>query len=200
MIKIFEPYGRKFIPWEVCYDTFVGITADGEPDDTKSKRICAKGAIFDKIKGGCPVNEPPIGSYGDRDFFGMASRQSDVHVNIKGFCFREFEISDQAFGMNILCAQEEILSLFHHMCHVIVGTVAPVANVNILPAGERPMPVYDVAKCAKFVFFMHSLEDGIRINVGIKVKKGINMYAVDTAVPRKALTQRLKKNRNDSIA
>ena len=42
-------------------------------------------------------------------------RQSDSHVNIKGFRFREFKISDQTFGMDILCAEEEILSLFHHM-------------------------------------------------------------------------------------
>ena len=30
-------------------------------------------------------------------------------------------------------------------------------------------------------FFMHGLEDGVRIDVCIKVKKGIYMYAVDTA-------------------
>ena len=112
----------------------------------------------------------------------MTSRQGgDSHVNIKGFRFREFKISDQAFGMDILCAEEEILSLFHHMCHVVVGAVPPVANVDIFPAGERPVPVHDVAECAKFVFFMHGLEDGVRIDVCIEVKKGINMYAVDTA-------------------
>ena len=110
----------------------------------------------------------------------MASRQSDSHVNIKGFLFREFEISDQAFGMDVLCAEEEILSLFHHMCHVVVGAVSPVASADILPAGERSVPVHDVAECAKFVFFMHGLEDGVRIDVCIKVKKGIDMYAVDT--------------------
>lgn len=51
--------------------------------------------------------------------------------------------------MDILCAEEEILSLFHHMCHVVVGAVASVSNVDILPAGERPMPVHDAAECAK---------------------------------------------------
>ena len=112
----------------------------------------------------------------------MTSRQGgDSHVNIKGFRFREFKISDQAFGMDILCAEEEILPLFHHMCHVVVGAVAPVANVDILPAGEGPVPVHDVTECTKFVFFMHGLEDGVRIDVCIEVKKGINMYAVDTA-------------------
>ena len=103
----------------------------------------------------------------------MASRQGDCHVNIKGFRFREFEITDQTFGMDILCAEEEILSLFFHMCHVVVGTVAPVANVDILPSGDRPVPVHDVTECSKFVFFMHWLEDGVRIDVCIKVKKSI---------------------------
>lgn len=94
---------------------------------------------------------------------------------------REFKIPNQTFGMDILCAEKEILFLFHNMCHVIVGAIAPVANVDILPAGESFVPVHDVAKCAKFVFFMHRLEDGIRIDVCIKVEKGIYMYAVDTA-------------------
>ena len=66
------------------------------------------------------------------------------------------------------------------MCHVVAGAAAPVANVDILPAGKSPVPVHDVAECAKFVFFMHGLEDGVRIDVCIQVKKGIYMYAVDT--------------------
>ena len=181
VVEGLEPFRGEFFSWEIGHDTFVGIIADGEPDDTESKRICVKGAIFDKIKGGCLVNETSVGALRDRDFPGLAPRQSDSHVNIKRLRFREFEISDQAFGMDVLCAEEEILSLLHHMSHVVVGTVAPVANVDILPAGERPVPVHDVAKCAKFVFFMHGLEDGIRIDVCIKVKKGIYMYAVDTA-------------------
>ena len=67
------------------------------------------------------------------------------------------------------------------MCHVVAGAAAPVANVDILPAGKSPVPVHDVAECAKFVFFMHGLEDGVRIDVCVKVKKSIDMYAVDTA-------------------
>jgi len=176
-----KPFGRKFFPWEIRHDTFVGIIANGEPDDTKSKRIGVKGAIFDKIKGGCPANETSAGSRGDGDFPGIASRQGNGHVNIKRFRFREFEISDQAFGMDILCAEEEMLSLFRHMRHVVVGAVAPVANVDVLPAGERPVPVHDVAECAKFVFFMHGLEDGARVDVCIKVKKGVYMHTVDAA-------------------
>jgi len=167
------PFGRKFFPWEIRHGTFAGIIADGKPDDMKSKRICARGAISDKIKGGCLINETPVGSLGDRDFPGMAPRQSDGHINIEGFRFREFEIPGQAFGMDILCAEGEILFLSHHMCHVVVGAAAPVANVDILPAGESPVPVHDVAKCAKFVFFMHGLGDGIRIDVRTKAEKGI---------------------------
>lgn len=181
VVEGLELFRRKFLPWKIRHDTFAGIIADGKPDDTESKRVCAKGAIFDKIKGGCPVNETSVGSRGDRDFPGMAPRQCDSHGNIKGLCFREFKISDQAFGMDTLCAKEKILSLFHHMGHVVVGAVAPVANVDILPAGESPVPVHDVTECAKFVFFMHRLEDGVRIDVCIQVKKGINMYAVDAA-------------------
>ena len=109
----------------------------------------------------------------------MASRQGNGHVNIKRFRFWEMEISDQAFGMDILCAEEKILPLLRHMCHVVVGAVAPVAKVDILPAGERPVPVHNVAECAKLVFFMHGLEDGVRIDVCIKVKKSIDMGAVD---------------------
>ena len=152
VVESLEPFGRKIVSWKIRHNAFVGILADREPDNTKSKRICVKGAIFDKIKGGCLVNKTSAGSRRDRDFSGMASRQGDCHVNIKGFRFREFEIADQAFGMDILCAEEEILSLFLHMRHVVVGTAAPVANVDILPSGDRPVPAHNVTECAKFVF------------------------------------------------
>ena len=151
-VEDLEPFRREFFPWEIRHNTFVGIISDGESGDTEGKGIGVKRAIFDKIKGGCPANETSAGSRGDGDFPGIASRQGNGHVNIKRFRFREFEISDQAFGMDILCAEEEILSLFHNMCHVVVGAVPPVANVDIFPAGERPVPVHDVAECAKFVF------------------------------------------------
>lgn len=116
---------------------------------------------------------------GNRNFPGTAPCQGDGHINVKRFCFREVEISDQAFGMDILCTEEEMLPLFHHMCHVVVGAITPVANVDILSAGESHVTVYNVAKCAKFVFLMHGLEDCVRIDVIIKVKKSIDMDAVD---------------------
>ena len=83
--------------------------------------------------------------------------------------------------MDILCAEEEILSLFHYMGHVVVGAVAPVANVNILPARKRSVPVHNIAECAEFVFFMHGLKDSVRINVCIKIKKGIYVHTVDAS-------------------
>lgn len=179
VVEGLEPFRREFFLWEICHNAFVGTLANSKPDDTKSKRIGVKGALFDEIKGGCLVNETSVGPLGDRNLPGTAPRQGDSHVDIKRFRFRELKISDQAFGMDIFCAEEEILSLFHHMCHVVVGAVAPVANVDILPAGERSVPVHNVAECAKFVFFMHGLEDRVRIDVCVKVKKSIDMYAVD---------------------
>ena len=95
--------------------------------------------------------------------------------------FRKAKISDQTFGMDILCAKEKILPPFHHMCHVVVRAEAPVTSVDILPSGEHPVAVHNAAEGAKFVFFMHGLEDGVRIDVCVKVKKGVYMYAVNAA-------------------
>ena len=64
VVEDLEPFGRKIFPWEIRHDAFVGIIADWEPGDTESKRICAKGAIFNKIEGGCLVDEASVGSRG----------------------------------------------------------------------------------------------------------------------------------------
>ena len=68
MVECLEPFGRKFFPWEVRHDTFVGTITDGEPGDTESKRICAEGAIFDKVKSGRLVNKTSVGSWGGQKF------------------------------------------------------------------------------------------------------------------------------------
>ena len=75
VVKGLDPFGREFFPWKVRHDTFVGTIADGEPDDTEGKRICVKGTIFNKIKGGGPVNETSVGSWGGQKFYwnGFAS-------------------------------------------------------------------------------------------------------------------------------
>jgi hypothetical protein len=68
VVEDLEPFGRKFFPWKIRHDAFVGIIADWEPGDTEGKRICARGAIFNKIEGGCLVDEASVGSRGGWGF------------------------------------------------------------------------------------------------------------------------------------
>lgn len=54
-----------------------------------------------------------------KTFFRMAPDQYDADLNIEGFLIWEIKIADQSFGMDIPGTEQEILSLFHNVCHVV---------------------------------------------------------------------------------
>ena len=46
VVEDLEPFGRKFFPWEIRHDAFVGIIADWEPGDTENKAVNRDQLIF----------------------------------------------------------------------------------------------------------------------------------------------------------
>ena len=67
-----------------------------------------------------------------QNFFRMAPDQYDADINIEGFRIWKIKIADQSFGMDILGTEQEILSLFHNMCHVIIRAIVPVNSSSLV--------------------------------------------------------------------
>lgn len=73
--------------------------------------------------------------------FRMAPDQYDADINIEGFRIWKIKIADQSFGMDILGTEQEILSLFHNMCHVIIRAIAAVTDIDIFYSIQNIVPV-----------------------------------------------------------
>ena len=52
----------------------------------------------------------------------------------------KIKIADQSFGMDILGTEQEILSLFHNMCHVIIRAIAAVTDIDIFYSIQNIVP------------------------------------------------------------
>ena len=70
----------------------------------------------------------------------MAPDQYDADINIEGFRIWKIKIADQSFGMDILGTEQEILSLFHNMCHVIIRAIAAVTDIDIFYSIQNIVP------------------------------------------------------------
>lgn len=53
--------------------------------------------------------------------------------------------------MDVLCTEEEVLSLLHHMGHVIIGAVPAVADEDIPGTRRRVKPVGHIAEGPEFI-------------------------------------------------
>lgn len=75
-----------------------------------------------------------------QNFFRMAPDQYDADINIEGFRIWKIKIADQSFGMDILGTEQEILSLFHNMCHVVIRAIAAVTDIDIFYSIQNIVP------------------------------------------------------------
>lgn len=86
---------------------------------------------------------------------------------------------DKPFLMDILCTEQKILSIFNDMRHIVVRAIPPVPNIDILRAWTGPVPVHDGTESPEFVFLMDWLKQYVRVNVTVKIIKGIDMDAIN---------------------
>lgn len=109
----------------------------------------------------------------------MAAHKGDIYCNVKRVGIREVKIPDKAFGMDVLCAEEEILSLFHDMSHVIIGAVPTVADEDVPGIWRRIKPVNHIAEGPEFILTVDRLDKCGRIGVLIQVIECIQVHAVE---------------------
>ena len=95
------------------------------------------------IESSCLINKAYVTFCVDvcQNFFRMAPDQYDADINIEGFRIWKIKIADQSFGMDILGTEQEILSLFHNMCHVIIRAIAAVTDIDIFYSIQNIVPV-----------------------------------------------------------
>ena len=109
----------------------------------KGQLICIITSIFNVIESSCLINKAYVTFCVDvcQNFFRMAPDQYDADINIEGFRIWKIKIADQSFGMDILGTEQEILSLFHNMCHVIIRAIAAVTDIDIFYSIQNIVPV-----------------------------------------------------------
>ena len=83
--------------------------------------------------------------------------------------------------MDVFGTEHKELSLFHYVCHVVVRTIAAVADIDILSFFGDYVAVNHVTESPEFIFVMDRLDQGIRISVGCEIIKSIQMHTVDAS-------------------
>ena len=79
-----------------------------------------------------------------------------------------------------MAPDQEILSLFHNMCHVVISAIAAVTDIDIFSSIQNIMPVNNITESTEFIFAADGLDQRIRVSMGIQVIKSIQMHVVDT--------------------
>ena len=109
----------------------------------------------------------------------MAAYKGNVDRNVKGIRIREIKIPNKPFGMDVFCAEEEILAFFQHMRHVVIGTVSPVADKDIPGPGPGIVPVNHITESPEFILLVDRLDERVRISMSLQVIKSIQVHAVE---------------------
>lgn len=82
--------------------------------------------------------------------------------------------------MDVFCAKEEELSLFHDMSHVVIGTVPPVTDKYISGPRRCDVAVDHATESPEFILLMDGLEEGVGISMLLQVIEGIQVHAVES--------------------
>lgn len=97
------------------------------------------------------------------------------------FCslFLHYRVVYHCFSY-VICNQPCPYFLFHNMCHVIIRTIATVADIDIFSSTHNIAPVNDITESTEFIFAADWLYQCIRVSMGIQIIESIQMHAVDT--------------------
>ena len=83
--------------------------------------ISIQGAVGDIVKGSICIHISFIKAFFHKDGLFMAANKGDVYRDVKRAGIWEVKIPDEAFGMDVFCTEEEVLSVFYDMSHVVIG-------------------------------------------------------------------------------
>ena len=109
----------------------------------------------------------------------MAAYKCDIYRNVKRARIWKVKIPDKAFGMDVLCAEEEVLPLLHDMGHIIIGAVPTVADEDIPGIRRRIKPIDHIAEGPEFILAVDRLDKRGRIGVLVQVIECIQVHTVE---------------------
>lgn len=115
-----------------------------------------------------------------QNFFRMTPDQYNVDINIEGFLIWKIKIANQSFGMDILGTEQEILSLFRDVCHVVIRAIPAVTGIDIFSSIQNIVTVNHITESTEFIFAADGLDQRICVCMCIQVKESIQVHAVDT--------------------
>lgn len=178
VVKSFEALRRELFFGEVCHKAFKRTVGQLQPDDAEREGVCAIRTVFQVIEGSGLAHEASVVSIRDLNFPGVAANKGNGDGLVKGTLLREVEIPDKPLGKNILGSKQEKLSILDDVRHIVIGTIPPVAYVDVFHTGWAAGGISHAAERPEFVFFMDRLEQGTGIHVPIQIIESIDMEAV----------------------
>ena len=111
-------------------------------------------------------------------FFRVAADKGDTDSGIKGAVPRKMETGGNAFGMDILRTEQEILSPLPDMGHAVPGAETPVTRINIFYTRGNFLAVNHGTESAEFILFMDGLQHCICVSTPFQVIKSSKVHAV----------------------
>lgn len=123
-----------------------------ETHNTEGQLICIITSIFNVIESSCLIHKAYVTFCVDacQNFFRMASDQCDSDINIEGFLIWKIKIAESVLWNVILGTEQEILSLFHNMCHVVIRAIAAVTDIDIFSSVQNIVPVNNITESTEF--------------------------------------------------
>ena len=86
--------------------------------------------ILKVVKGGCCIDESTV-SIATVDLGRMASYEGDIYSDIESVLLWKVKLPHKPFLMDVLSSKQKVLVILNDMRHVVIGAIAPVADIDI---------------------------------------------------------------------
>src|SRR5699024_5784316 len=126
-IELFDTLRRKFIVRQIGNNAFIRIFGNRESYDAEGQVIGIERSINQIVKRSVDINISSVKPFFDWNFSFMAAYKRYIYGKIKRVLVREVKVFYNALRMNILCTEQEVLSFFDNMCHVVIRAVSSVS-------------------------------------------------------------------------
>ena len=170
-IDLFKALGRELVGREISDEGFVFAGGEPEANDANRDDEIIIAAIIDEIKGDIFANEAHI-ALGKLTILDLSANDNEVDGDVEFILRGKVNIVEDTLGVDILGTEDEVLSPFDDMSHIIEGTEATVSDKDSMSAGRERMAVDDGTEGTVFILLSDGLNNSVRVTIRIQIEEG----------------------------